>query len=740
MNKTRYSQTDGRWGGLGYPKKPCYIRDCGCGEVAIANVIIEMERYEKYTPATIQPWCKRYAASNCNGTFFSGIIPMMRHYGLTEVKECQTMAELWKELAKGDRVALYLMGSRPGGSKGVHWTSGGHFVASVDYKYENKKHYVYMKDSYSNSKLRNGWISYEENMKNDVVYVYVGKKSGASAESDGKLDVDGIGGEETIKATQKLFGVSESGILYGQLKAMEKYYPGIASTSLRFDRKGSGSLCVKKLQRWLGLTEDGVIGQGTTAAWQKRLRDLGYLAKDERIDGIFGVKSMKAWQRYLNKNDKPTYPKEDDKTPKSTKVIDISNFQATSDFAKVKADGVKGVIVKCGYRGAEDGKLKEDSRFIEHIRNAHKAGLAVGLYMFTQALTITEGKAEADYAVKMWQKADVPLSYPIALDVESVFYMKNGKRVAGRANGLSKATRTKVVKAFCDRIKELGYEPMIYAPLSWLNGKLDMSKLPYKVWVAQYASKCEYNGRYVMWQYTSEASVKGIKGNVDMNRCYIEPKEVPCPKPKKTVKELAEEVLDGKWGSGDERKKRLEEAGYDYDAVQKKVNEIIESRKTNGQRIAESACKFAYPTNTAKASYANGEPKKGYQDAIKKVYPDRSSWGKPARDGASCDVYTGTSVRDSGVDPNFPRGLSPSYLAKSDKFKLVKVTEKTIEDGDIIVTDSHICIHVGGKIKEASHPHYNEKTKKYEGGCYPKTTNTLKKRLSAKGAKVYRAK
>lgn len=175
MNKTKFLQTDSRWGGLGYPKKPWYIRNCGCGEVAIANIIIEIAKYKKYTPATIQPYCKQFAAPNGDGTYFSGIPKMMKHYGLTEVKEHDTMAQLWKELEKGDRVAIYLMGSRPGGSKKVHWTSGGHFVCSVGYKVKNGKHYVYVKDSYSNSSLRNGWISYEENMRNDVLRVWSGK-------------------------------------------------------------------------------------------------------------------------------------------------------------------------------------------------------------------------------------------------------------------------------------------------------------------------------------------------------------------------------------------------------------------------------------------------------------------------------------------------------------------------------------------------------------------------------------
>lgn len=583
MNKTKFMQTDSRWGGLVYPKKPCYIRNVGCGEVGIANMIIEMEQYAQYTPATIQPYCKQFGAPNCAGTYFSGIPTMMKHYGMTEVKEHATMDALWKELAKGDRVAIYLMGSRKGGSKGVAWTSGGHFVVSVGYRYHNGDHEVYMKDSYSNSSLRNGWIGYKTHLKGDVVRVWSGKLNGAktaeqTTTKSNKLAVDGVGGTNTIKAMQKFFGTTQDGYIGDQMQKLAQYYPSI--TAVKFGNGKSGSQTVKALQKWLGLTRDGIIGKGTTAAWQKKLRDLGYLAKNETIDGIFGVKSMKAWQKFLNdklfkEETTPTTPTEPTKPTTDFKVIDISNFQGTIDFAKVKADGIKGVIAKCGYRGAEDGKLKEDSRFLEHIRNAYKAGLPVGIYMFTQAITADEGKAEADYAVSMWKKADVPISFPITIDTENVFYDKNGKRYPGRANGLTTAKRTEAVKAFCDRIKELGYEPTIYASTSWLNGKLDMSKLPYKVWVAQYASKCEYKGEYVLWQYTSQGKINGIAERVDISHCYIEPKEVPCPKPKKTIDELANEVIEGKWGKGDERKQRLTEAGYDYDAVQKRINEIF---------------------------------------------------------------------------------------------------------------------------------------------------------------------
>ena len=172
---SNFKQYDTRWAKLGYPKSPYFIKNCGCGEVAIANCITEIEKYAKETPKTIQPYCKQYAAPNGNGTYFSGIPAMMKHYGMTEVKEHQTMDSLWKELAKGGRVAIYLMGNRKGGSKKIHWTSSAHFVCSIGYKLQKGKHYVNVRDSNSALSTRNGGISYEENMRGDVSRVWSGK-------------------------------------------------------------------------------------------------------------------------------------------------------------------------------------------------------------------------------------------------------------------------------------------------------------------------------------------------------------------------------------------------------------------------------------------------------------------------------------------------------------------------------------------------------------------------------------
>ena len=572
MNNTSYLQGDSRWGGLVYPKKPCYIRNVGCGEVSIANILIEMEQYANYTPATIQPYCKQYGAPNCDGTYLSGICKMMKHYGMEEVKECSTMPQLWAEMKKGERVAILLMGSRPGGSKGIHWTSGGHFIAACGYRYEDKKHYLYIKDPWTASRQRNGWLSYEESLKGDVVGVYVGKLVQKKVEpsKDGKLAVDGIGGKNTIKATQKYFGTTEDGYIGDQMEKLSKYYPSIIA--VKFGKGKSGSQTVKALQKWLKLTQDGVIGQGTTAAWQKRLRDLGYLAKNETIDGIFGVKSMKAWQKFLNdhmtEDGNPPSPTE----PKKTyRVIDVSDHQRQIDWQKVKADGIEGAII----RYADGDTL--DVRFRENMVNAKKAGLHIGSYIFSRAKTKAEAEKEA---VRLFNAVrDYDIDMPIYIDLE--------------AKGLEKYANT-VAQAFIAKINELGGKPGVYANLNWWDNYLQpTATMSFAMWLAQYNDKMEYEpSSYVgMWQYSNSGKVNGITRKVDMDELYVPYWETAPKLPRKTVDELAHEVIDNVWGKGDARKKDLTDAGYDYDAVQNRVNEILTPQIPEIVKKELDACK-----------------------------------------------------------------------------------------------------------------------------------------------------
>ena len=195
-----------------------------------------------------------------------------------------------------------------------------------------------------------------------------------------------------------------------------------------------------------------------------------------------------------------------------TMGIDVSKWNGSIDWNAVKNSGVSYVIIRCGYRGSTTGALIEDPMFRSNIKGAKAAGLKVGAYFFTQAVNEVEAVEEASMAVSL--VSAYGLNYPIFLDVESS---------GGRADGISKDTRTAVCKAFCATVQNSGYNAGVYANKTWFTEKINTSSLAgCKIWLAQYASTPTYTAtRYDMWQYSSKGKVSGINGNVDMNISYM---------------------------------------------------------------------------------------------------------------------------------------------------------------------------------------------------------------------------
>lgn len=194
--------------------------------------------------------------------------------------------------------------------------------------------------------------------------------------------------------------------------------------------------------------------------------------------------------------------------------IDVSKYQTGIDWTKVKNAGINFVMIRCGYRGYGSGVLVEDPMYASHMKGAKAAGLRVGVYFFSQAINEAEAVEEASMAVALAKKYGINM--PIAIDSE---YAAGGR---GRADGLSRSERTTVTKAFCNTVKSAGYTPMVYASKSWFESKLDISQLSsFQIWVAHYAEKCGYTGKYHIWQNTSNGKVDGIPGRVDMNISFI---------------------------------------------------------------------------------------------------------------------------------------------------------------------------------------------------------------------------
>lgn len=196
------------------------------------------------------------------------------------------------------------------------------------------------------------------------------------------------------------------------------------------------------------------------------------------------------------------------------KIVDVSYAQKPINWKKVKRDGISGVIIRIGFRAYLSGALVEDAMFRAHYRGAKAAGLKVGVYFFTEAIDEVEGRQEAKWVIDKIKALNLKLDYPVVIDTELVGDPR------ARANKLSREKRTTAVRGFCSLIKTCGYVPMVYASTYWLNSKLNMARLPYKVWVAQYWDECTYKGDYSIWQFTSSGLVKGIAGKVDLDYVY----------------------------------------------------------------------------------------------------------------------------------------------------------------------------------------------------------------------------
>lgn len=246
-------------------------------------------------------------------------------------------------------------------------------------------------------------------------------------------------------------------------------------------------------------------------------------------------------------------------------LIDVSEHQGVIDWEKVMYH-IDGAILRCGYGG--DYEDQDDSQFKRNADECTRLGIPFGVYIYSYARSIQAAQYEADHVLRLIK--GYKLAYPVYLDLEQ----------PGTENGAVERAHV-----FGDIIEEAGYWCGVYANLNWWENYLPGLDR-FTKWVAQYNRVCEYTGSHLdIWQYTSKGSVPGIKGNVDINECYRDfPAEIlggkastPAPA-KKTVEELAQEVLDGKWGNGDERKEKLTAEGYDYDAVQDKVNAILSGK------------------------------------------------------------------------------------------------------------------------------------------------------------------
>lgn len=278
-------------------------------------------------------------------------------------------------------------------------------------------------------------------------------------------------------------------------------------------------------------------------------------------------------------------------TPTSPKPvsagIDVSTYQGTINWDMLKSEGVQFAILRAGYGDAISYPGQIDNTFERNYAECKRVGIPVGAYWFCYATNEQQAIQEAKSMVKVvkGKRFELPLLY----DVEWESTFRSGKT-------------NEIIKAWADYMEGLEYFVGVYIYRAAVQSYLsERTRTRYCMAIAEYGPQLNYDGPVGFWQNASTVRYQGISMgtvNTDHDFMYedyptiiksrgkngfpktITEKPAPTPTPvtpkpvtKKTNEEIADEVIAGKWGAGDERKKKLTAAGYDYDAVQRIVNQ-----------------------------------------------------------------------------------------------------------------------------------------------------------------------
>lgn len=240
------------------------------------------------------------------------------------------------------------------------------------------------------------------------------------------------------------------------------------------------------------------------------------------------------------------------------KGVDLSYCQEGISFSALREAGVKFAIIRAGF------STKKDVTMDKFVKDCTENGIDFGFYWYSYAMSVEQAQAEADKCIEVIK--GLSPAYPVFFDMEK----------KKQIDGLNTDTRTEMAIAFCEKIRQAGFKPGIYANPSFMENYYDKQQLvgKYDIWLAHWTNSPDCPSRYnygqTMWQW----GLDRIDGyDIDGDICFCDYAK-PTPA-KKTVDELADEVIAGKWDNGAERERLLTAAGYDYNAVQKRVNEKL---------------------------------------------------------------------------------------------------------------------------------------------------------------------
>ena len=317
--------------------------------------------------------------------------------------------------------------------------------------------------------------------------------------------------QEEQEMTQDMFGAEEPKLTSDQLDFWNMYKDdnSVSDNTLaaknELYEKNAQKLLEEELkkQQEADLSEDGtktmVIRPDGTEQW---IMINSYLEKNSYDESGFVYEEPK--MKYYENGKEASWL-----------GVDIDKNSGDVDFKKLKKEDIDFVMIRIGYRGYESGRISIDEEYFDYIHAANEADIPVGIYFESQAVSVEEALEEAEFVIT--NLVEMRVTYPVVFDLGLV------PNDTSRIDLLPKTQLTEITNAFCNRIAEVGYTPMVYGDKYWLLRKIDLTMLgDYDIWLSQNAETPDYPYEFAMWQYASDGMVSGISGDVHMNISFID--------------------------------------------------------------------------------------------------------------------------------------------------------------------------------------------------------------------------
>ena len=283
--------------------------------------------------------------------------------------------------------------------------------------------------------------------------------------------------------------------------------------------------------------------------------------------------------------------------------IDVSEWQGNINWDLVKKQ-IDFAILKLGNIG-DNTKFWLDPKFVRNYNECVRLNIPIGVYVYSYTNEVDNAKAAARDVVNYLR--DKRIQLPVYIDMEDAEISVEGKDKL-----------TQICIEFNTIIEQAGLWAGVYANLNWYNNYLnkDEIKRRYTTWIAhpENANNLDkYKGQYDMFQYSFKGKISGISGNVDMNYLYrdlvaeISGNKVQPVQPKKSNEQIANEVIAGRWGNGQDRIDKLVAEGYDYQTIQNIVNEKLgyKDEKTYVVKSGDTLSAIASKYGTSYQEIAN---------------------------------------------------------------------------------------------------------------------------------------